>query len=261
MGGKFRTAIFLHHSTGANIYGLNGSSTKVPDLVKKYNQEKGFTGTETMTINERAWPTAEMGWDNEWYRWKNIIDGNDKVQRFGIKKIWSPYIDVSGEWNDFLKKFPVIIIKSCFPSSDITSPGSPSDTSDLKIKSIENYKFIWRHLITYFKNHPENFFVIWTNAPLAKKATTFEKATNANAFCTWAKDTLASGMDPVIGSFPKNVYVFDFFKKLADEHGILKTEYATSDTDSHPNNAAVDFVAPIFVKEVLDAALAYEGSK
>ncbi|MCU0645146.1 MAG: T9SS type A sorting domain-containing protein, partial [bacterium] len=68
----------------------------------------------------------------------------------------------------------------------------------------------------------------------------------------------AVGLDPVFGAFPKNVYVFDFFHKLADSNGKLPSTYAASSGDSHPNANATKLVAPQFVTEIFDAAMAYE---
>jgi hypothetical protein len=109
------------------------------------------------------------------------------------------------------------------------------------------------------ESYPEKFFVIWTNAPLVAGSTNDDEAYWSHVFCTWAKDTLANGMDPEYGAFPKNVYVFDFFHKLAGDDHKLKPEYAVGTTDSHPNSAATELVAPQFVREIFEAAIAYEN--
>jgi len=109
------------------------------------------------------------------------------------------------------------------------------------------------------RQHPENFFVIWTNAPLVPSATNNQEASLSNQFCSWAKDTLAMGIDPIFGAFPSNVYVFDFFHKLADANGMLQLQYASSSNDSHPNSAATELVAPQFVQEIFNASIVYEG--
>ena len=108
-------------------------------------------------------------------------------------------------------------------------------------------------------DRPQNFFAIWTNAPLVAGATNPTQASLAREFCTWAKDTLAMGLDPEMGPFPPNVYVFDFFSKLANQNGYLKPEYAVGSGDSHPNSAATVLIAPQFVNEIFGAAIAYEG--
>ncbi len=109
------------------------------------------------------------------------------------------------------------------------------------------------------KQHPENFFVIWTNAPCVEGVTTLGRALNSKSFCKWAKDTLATGLDPIMGAFPENIYVFDFFSKLADTNGYLHPQYAMGPTNSHPNPLATELVAPQFVNEIFDATIVYEN--
>ncbi|HTO94572.1 MAG TPA: T9SS type A sorting domain-containing protein, partial [Bacteroidota bacterium] len=136
--------------------------------------------------------------------------------------------------------------------------GSKADTTDPTIKSVANYKWHWRSMVSVMRGHPSNFFVIWTNAPLVAGETNPSQAAISDAFCRWAKDTLATGRDPVFGAFPKNVFVFDFFHLLAGADGMLPLSMALGSTDSHPNAAATTLVAPQLVKQVFDAALGYE---
>ena len=182
------------------------------------------------------------GNDNEWVTWHNLFDdSNSSIQ---------PY----------LQNNKIIVIKTCFLfSAYMTGVGSPADTLNPALKTIYNYKWHWRSIIRVMQQHPENFFVIWTNAPLVPSSTNSQQASLVNQFCTWAKDTLAAGNDSLFGAFPPNVYVFDFFHKLADENGMLRLEYAASTTDSHPNGAATELVAPQFVQEIFDAAIFYES--
>ena len=234
----FRSGIFLHHSTGMTIWGPNGSSTSIPNEMVLYNTQKGYTGTNAVSMTETWFPAGN---DNEWVTWHNLFDdSNSSIQ---------PY----------LQNNKIIVIKTCFLfSAYMTGVGSPADTLNPALKTIYNYKWHWRSIIRVMQQHPENFFVIWTNAPLVPSATNSQQASLVNQFCTWAKDTLAEGNDPIFGSFPHNVYIFDFFHKLADENGMLRLEYATSTTDSHPNGTATELVAPQFVQEIFDAAIFYE---
>ena len=109
------------------------------------------------------------------------------------------------------------------------------------------------------ENHPDHFFAIWTNAPLEPNSTTLEQAAMSMSFCKWAKDSLAKGLDAEFGKFPSNVYVFDYFSKVTDANGMELIKYRTSALDSHPNGLATDLVAPQFVNEIFDAAIAYES--
>jgi hypothetical protein len=238
----FRSGVFLHHSTGACIWGPNGSTTNVPQQITMYNNLHGYTGQYAVALSESGWP--ETPWDNEWERWHRIFENKDTLL---------------ADIRPIIQNNKIVIIKSCFPSSELTGIGNPSDTSQPTLKTIYNYKRHWRHFINVMKSRPQNYFVIWTNAPLVAGATNTNAARWSKQFCKWAKDTLAAGLDPVFGSFPPNVYVFDFFSKLTDTSGFMRSQYAQSSTDSHPNAAATLLVAPLFVQEVFDHSIAYES--
>lgn len=236
---KFRSGVFLHHSTGNNIWGNNGSSVTVPKEIVKYNSSHGFSGDQAVSMDEMWWPSG----DNEWYTWYRIFKNEES----------------SDDIRPILNSNKIVVIKSCFPSSSMESYGAAADTNDLYKKSVYNYKFLWRNIVKIMKGMPDHFFVIWTNAPLVAGQTNDSEAALSDLFCTWAKDTLAAGLDTQFGSFPQNVYVFDFFHKLADSSGKLPGQYAEDPYDSHPNIAATELVAPQFVTEIFDAAINYES--
>jgi hypothetical protein len=237
---KFRSGLFLHHSTGYRIWGPNESPTSVPAEIDAYNRSHTLTDSSTFTLREQHWPPTP---DNEWSRWHAIFDNAE------------PDADI----RPVIAANKIVMIKSCFPSSQVWGGiGSAADTTTPLVKSIANYKWHWRNIVNIMKRLPDNFFVIWTNAPLAPGVTTRDQAALADKFCRWAKDTLAAGLDPACGPFPKNVYVFDVFHLLAGDDGILPMMYAVDSTDSHPNRAATLLAAPILVREIFDAAIAYE---
>jgi len=237
----FRSGIFLHHSTGNYIWGPNPdgtSTTTIPEQMNIYNSIHSFNGSDSIKMSEEWWTPG----DNEWSTQHEFFEGN------------TSFTDI----NDYLENNKIIVIKSCFPSSSVVEIGESSDTLNPTYKSVYNYKWHWRHIVNVMENHPENFFVIWTNAPLEIASTTTSDAGFSKSFCIWAKDTLANGLDAEFGPFPANVYVFDFFNKLTGANGIMLNQYRTSEGDSHPNGAATDLVAPQFVNEIFDAAIAYE---
>ena len=94
-----RSGIFLHHSTGANIWGPNGSNTSIPAELEAYNNTNGYSGDKTCSMAEQGWPVNP--WNNEWERWHRIFDYNDP----------------EAEITDFLSSYGTIVIKSCYPSS------------------------------------------------------------------------------------------------------------------------------------------------
>ena len=196
----FRSGRFLHHSTGLNIWGPNGSSTSIPQEMTIYNNEHGYTGTNAVTMGESWWPS---GGDNEWEFWHRIFD--DEVPELNIFSV--------------MNTNKIVVIKSCFPSSEMTGVGQPSDTLTPTLKTIYNHKWHWRNIISVMASRPQNFFAIWTNAPHVQGATNATAASLSKKFTTWAKDTLSMGLDPEFGAFPPNVYVFHYFSKLTDANG------------------------------------------
>jgi hypothetical protein len=239
--GLFRSGIFLHHSTGGNIWGPNGSSTSVPLEMTAYNSGHGYSGSMAVTMNEEWWSPG----DNEWVTQHQFFENPDPVTGIGY----------------YLPGNKIIVIKSCFPASSMPGIGQPSDTLTPWLKSVYNYKWHWRHIVKVMAEHPGNFFAIWTNAPLEPYSTNTTEAFYSNQFCTWAKDTLATGLDQVYGAFPPNVYVFDFFHKLTSPNGMMLSSYAVSPGDSHPNASATALVAPQFVQEIFNASIAYEATR
>jgi hypothetical protein len=238
--GHFRSGRFFHHSTGGCIWGPNSSNTSIPNEISLYNIQNAYTGNDAVSMNEMWFPNN----DNEWYTWHRIFDN----------------LDPNNNIFQYFQSNKIIVIKSCYPSSSIVGVGSPQDTlNNPSLKTIYNYKWHWRSIVQIMKQNPDNFFVIWTNAPLVPNATNSQQALLSKQFCIWAKDTLAAGLDSVFGEFPPNVYVFDFFHKLADSNGMLQLQYAASANDSHPNSTATELVAPQFVEEIFNAAIVYEG--
>lgn len=239
---QHRAGIFLHHSTGGNIWGPNGSPTSVPQEITRYNNRNGLQGNNAFAFDEQGWP--DNPWDNEWSRWHSIFDGTDPTANI----------------NPFINGFDIVMIKSCFPSSSLTGWGMPSDTNNPGMKTVYNYKWHWRNIVKAMASHPQTFFVIWTNAPLVAAATNDLEAQLSHQFCRWAKDTLYRGLDPVFGSFPPNVYVFDFFHLLVGPDYKLYPMYAASSSDSHPNSAATSYIAPVLVEEICAATLNFDES-
>jgi len=240
----FRSGIFLLHSTGSCIYWSPDSlaTTNIQLEIPAYNLSHNYTGNEAVTMDAIWFPKTPFG--NDWFEWHNIFDNND------------PNNDIQ----PYLQDNKIIVIKSCYPSSLIVGEGSPSDTLNPEIKSIYNYKWHWRSIVQVMQQHPENFFAIWTNAPNHGG-----NGELSHQFCKWAKDTLATGNDPTFGDFPDNVYVFDFFHKLASEgsNWLLPDSLSYWNGtyyENHPGGRATNLVAPLFVQEIFNAVIAYEES-
>ena len=71
----FRSGIFLHHSTGSYIWGPNpdgNSTTTIPGQMHGFNTTHGFTGNDSVTMNEEWWSPG----DNEWCTQHEFFEGN-----------------------------------------------------------------------------------------------------------------------------------------------------------------------------------------
>ncbi len=239
-GEHFRKGIFLHQAVGLNIWGPNEISTTVPDEAASYNSSHALSGVDSFKITEGTFPADEP--NNEWYRWKEIFDNSRPSADI------RPYI----QDNEF------VMIMTDYYSSQMTGWGSPADTLDPTIKSIYNYKWLWRKIINNMSFYSNTFFIIWTNSPMVN--CTDSQAIYSHYFCKWAKDTLATGKDPLMSRFPFNVFVFDFFHKLTDasSNWKMKSYFATSMSNSMPNDSATNIVAPQLVNESFNAILNFE---
>ena len=138
----FRSGIFLHHSTGNNIWGPNGASTTIPIQMTNYNTTHSYTGGNAVTMSEEWWAPS----DNEWSTQHTFFEDPSLITGIGY----------------YLPTNKIVVIKSCFPSSAVEAIGQASDTMTPTYKSIYNYKWHWRHIIKVMQQHPNNFFAIWT---------------------------------------------------------------------------------------------------
>jgi len=251
-GKKFRSAIFYHHSVGDYIYFGNiryGSATiaqvtSVPNEIQKYNAaHASTTGWTSVSMAEEWNPPAGTG--NNWADWDNELKNN-----------WGSYVTST---------YPVVIIKTCYIQGQETHTASDLSASE------DHY----RNIIAMMGNHTDHYFVIWVDYPSGSGGSNVHQ--NALAFAQWAKDTLATNNDVTYkqkyGDFPKNVYVFDELRLIANSDGTLPVDYyftgwladsntnhygVTYDDEDHPSPFAVNAIAPKFVQEAFNNAIAYE---
>ncbi len=238
----FRKANFFHWSVGGNVYGPNGSSTSVPEETYLYNIANSYTGEDSVYMYEtNAYPSV----GNAWYQWHNVFDGI-------TDDIYGDYIDV-GTNNIF-------IIKTCYTVSGMTDGwGLPADTIHYDWKSQAVFRWHVRSILKIMEAHPDKFFVMWNLVPVLNDGSFSPSVVaNDNIFSTWMKDTLATGLDATYGDFPDNVYIFDVFHIL-DSSNYMPLSLSVSPSDNHLNAAGTELVAPLFVNEVFNAAIAYES--
>ena len=242
----FRKAVFLHQSVGSHIYQHEGASTDVPTEIIAYNTANNYTGDEAVSMYKPA-DYPEDG--NMLWFWWDVFNGTN-----GNNNIYDEYI------ND--DTYDIIIIKECFASqSDIWWywQEGPGDTVNYPYtQSIYNYQWYTRKIARKMEQYPQKFFVWWNIPPMVPGENNNEAdMQRLRWFNKWMVDTLAAGIDTSYGAFPPNVYIYDYFE-LVDSANFLPLSLADSWTDSHPNAACSELVAPDFVEEIFDAAIAYE---
>lgn len=218
--GDFTNVIFLHHSVGRHLIQQGG-------------------------VRERLTEAGFRFWDHD-YNWEGLTrpDGtlagysygvpDDNTDPDGLARIFSqpafpwPVNAFSG-----LLQHEVIIVKSCFPNSNIQS--------DEQLQEIRGHYLRMRERIDQF---PDHLFIIVTSPPLNPAETTPEAAARARSLSRWLQS------DEFLAGHP-NLAVFDLFGLLAEDDptapdfNMLRAEYREG-TDSHPNRLANETIGPIF---------------
>ena len=147
-----------------------------------------------------------------------------------------------------LLQHEVIIIKSCYPNSDITS--------DEYLANDKAYYLAMRDTVD---KHPDKVFIIVTTPPLNPAETNLETAARAREMADWLKS------EEFLKGYP-NLFTFDFFSYLADDNptspqfNMLRKEYQEG-TDSHPNRLANETIGPAFVQYVIQSIRSYEAKR
>jgi hypothetical protein len=232
--------IFLHHSTGNNIWygdikqGLNLSLRKpmcmVPRLMKNYNE----ANNKKISIEQRYFPSGKpYPWANYPYDYYNIWVKNGGENTF----MDEPTLEI------LTKEYDIIIFKHCFPVSHILEDDEHPDINSDK-KTLANYKLQYNALKTKLQSFPKNKFIVWTGAALVETVTNTEEAERANHFFEWVKKEWDEPGD--------NIEIFDF-REIETEGGVyLKEKYANSTSDSHPNMKLSKIAAELLVKKIVE---------
>jgi len=220
--------IFLHHSTGGNIWGGG-----VSGWFTTYNT----TSSKSYQITERAYPkSTPYGWNNYpydyWNIWVNHQGYSQYLQEDTIELLASAP-----------QNYKVIIWKHCFPVSGISADtGSPSISSDYK--TIENYQLQYNALKTKMRQFSDVRFIVWTGAALVAGATNLQSAQKALDFFNWVKNTWDEPDD--------NIFVWDFYALETEGTLYFLNDYAEGTTDSHPDAEFSAAVAPYFCHRIID---------
>ena len=240
MNTKDQKILFLHHSTGNNLF-YNGN-------VAEYIQDYNTSHSTNYQITELAYPNTPYPWDNYpydyWNLWVNQSCNNDNPNIMCL--------------DEMAINYDVIIWKHCYPGASIQSDNGNPDVSS-SAKTLANYKLQYKALLNLMAQYPETKFIVWTLVPLHRNATNPAQAIRANEFVNWVKGSWLQED----GSSHSNVHIFDFFGNAAEmsanpENGVqycMKYAYegSHSGSDSHPNKLANETIGPIFSQFIIDA--------
>lgn len=235
---EMKKVIFLHHSTGYNVW-VGGTNRYVYKLTKKgdvaryienYNK-KNNTG---IAIAEQYFPKeSPYGWNNYPFDYYNIW-----VKNGGPK----PYME-EPTLELLTKDYDVIIFKHCFPGSRILEDtGTPNIGSDEK--RMENYRLQYNALKQKMHEFPGNKFIVWTPAVNTKLQMSEDEARRTAEFRRWMTEEWDENGD--------NIYIWDYYKYETDGGLYMPDKFASSPDDSHPNKKFSAMVAPIFSQFIID---------
>ena len=129
---------------------------------------------------------------------------------------------------DFVLHFDVIIIKSCYPNSNIKSQSE-----------LEQVKAYYRSICSYISGKPSKKLIILTSPPLQPLMTSKINAKRAQDLAEWLTTE----------KFGDTIKVFNLHKLLADYSGLLGRKYRRLfPFDSHPNKKANELIAQELTK-------------
>ena len=226
--------IFIHHSTGKNIWNGNQSSIKfklgnlsskisgksnmqatVPTLFKEHNR----VHATNFEIEELTFPKAKpYGWKNYPFDYYNIWVKHAGEEPF----MEEPTLEI------LTKKYDIIMFKHCFPTSNIQPDKDVADINS-DYKSIANYKLQYNALKEKMHQFPKSKFIVWTGAAQVESQITTEEAKRAREFFNWVVKEWDQPND--------NIFVWDLYNMQTEGKLFLDAEKAVGKNDSHPNKS------------------------
>jgi hypothetical protein len=235
---KMKKIIFLHHSTGKNVW-LGKTNRYINKLTKKSDVSKYFRNFNKQNhinylITERNFPKeSPYGWKNYPYDYYNIW-----VKNAGDK----PYME-EPTLEMLTKEYDVIIFKHCYPASKIL-PDTTTPDIDSEIKNIENYKLQYNALKKKMHEFPDTKFIIWTPAVFIKNQMTEDEAKRTQQFYNWIINEWDEKGD--------NIFIWDFYKFETEGGLYMLDKNADGPSSSHPGREFSGRLSPLFSKFIID---------
>lgn len=230
--------IFLHHSTGNNIFmgktnrylfrlGLKGT-------VEKYFDDYNLMNDTEYLITDRLFPKSKpYGWKNYPFDYYNIWVKHGGPERY----MDEPTLEILAAGYD------VIIFKHCFPVGRIKkNTGIPDISSEEK--RLENYKLQYNALKQKMHSFPDTRFIVWTPPALLENLTTPDQAMRTYEFYRWIIDDWNEKGD--------NIFVWDFYRYETEDSLYMRNEYARAAGDPHPGKEFSGKVAPLFSRFIIE---------
>jgi hypothetical protein len=246
LAGTTDDLVFIHHSCGANWLSSGLHSALV---AKDYIDERNDIcyGTDMPPDAGRPDSLGLPGDNtnmNHWVLWFN--DYLEQAKTYGCDTGVNR----------------IILFKSCYPISNVTSDGTEPGSPFSSVQSIANYRAVYRHpggpgnvythpsngrsyrpIEEVFAANPDTLFIPVTAPPrhyAPSDGTNDQEAHRARVFNDWLKNVWLPGYNAAHPGL-NNVAVFDWFDVLAypDNQALhpnrLKAEYGGEGGDSHPN--------------------------
>ncbi len=163
-----------------------------------------------------------------------------------------------------VQDFDVVIMKHCYPASDVIEDAGRPDPSSPS-QSSENYKAIYRLLREKFDQYPDTLLIVWTLPPRHRlfeplRGDKHANAARATEYSNWLKKEYLTER----GCHP-NISIWDFREIVMNPNtNFLKYEYECNHNrpDSHPNNTANNDSGPQFAQFIVDTiANSYSSAK
>lgn len=225
--GNGNSVIYLHHSTGNNIW-----EGGIREAVQAQNEVNGTS----IAIKEQNYPYKPHPWENNpyeyWNLWVNHSGENRYEEQPSLEQIASD--------------FDVIVWKNCYITAGMEADDGNPDVSSPK-KTLANYKLQYDALKEKMNSFPDKTFVVWTVPPKTKGDTNDEAAKLTNEFVEWTKSEWDVPGD--------NIHLWDYHA-LAMEgspDGVHpKDGYSVGEKDSHPGKEISASASKRFAQRLSD---------
>jgi hypothetical protein len=204
--------VWLHHSTGDSLLRGGLLDALKADGMQFYDINYGEAVVDGYVVGDHT-------------------DIPDWPKTFNTPKLF----DVVKKWelSGSRANHDIVMFKSCFPNSNITS--------DAKLEQDKQH-FI--SLIQTVRANPDILFIGMSTPPLVKRETTPAAAKRARQLANWLTTEYVRDV--------KNIKIFDLFDALAIADGkpdgnTLVPQFSTGPEDSHPSPAGARAVTRLFI--------------